>query len=49
MNYEYKSDGDFYVIRARLESISNCDTITKDGYSSDYYETGTDPDLDLIP
>jgi prepilin-type N-terminal cleavage/methylation domain-containing protein len=49
MVYEYKSDGDTYVIRTRLESASNCQTITQDGYASNYFELGTDPGLDLIP
>ncbi len=49
MVYEYASDGDTYVLRARLESADNCNAITQDGNNNDYYELGTDPGLDLIP
>ncbi|KKQ47721.1 MAG: hypothetical protein US95_C0019G0013 [Candidatus Woesebacteria bacterium GW2011_GWB1_38_5] len=49
MIYEYISDGDTYVLRARLESTDNCIAITQDGNNdSDYYELGTDPGLDLF-
>ena len=48
MAYQYKSDGDAYVIRARLESTSNCDRIKYDGNAANgYYHLGTDPGLDL--
>lgn len=48
LKYEIKSDGDVYVLRARLESEDNCSAITDDGNgASDYYEIGTDPGLDL--
>lgn len=49
MVYEYRSDGDTYVLRSRLESSDNCNAITQDGNNDDYYEIGTDPGLDLIP
>ena len=49
MIYEYQSDGDTYVLRARLESRDNCNAIIQDGNVSNYYELGTDPGLDLIP
>jgi prepilin-type N-terminal cleavage/methylation domain-containing protein len=49
MVYEYASDGDTYVIRARLESTDNCNVISEDGNLDDYYELGTDPGLNLIP
>jgi type IV pilus assembly protein PilA len=50
MIYEFISDGSTYVLRARLESLDNCDAITTDGNNgSNYYETGTDPGLDLFP
>jgi prepilin-type N-terminal cleavage/methylation domain-containing protein len=48
MVYEYASDGDTYVLRARLESLDNCNALTQDGNSDDYYQIGTDPGLDLI-
>ncbi len=48
MLYEYKSDGNTYVLRARLESLDNCAAITQDGNSDNYFELGTDPGLDLI-
>lgn len=47
MIYEFKSDGDVYVLRGRLESVDNCGAITGDGNSDDYYQIGTDPGLDL--
>lgn len=47
MAYQYKSDGSVYVIRTKVESVSNCKTIQSDGNSSDYYELGTDPGLNL--
>ncbi len=45
MVYEYISDGETYAIRARFESISNCNALTQDGFTSDYYEMGTKLDL----
>lgn len=48
MVYEYASDGNTYMLRARLESLDNCNAITQDGRNSDYHELGTDPGLDLI-
>lgn len=48
MTYWFQSTEDYYVIRTRLESNSSCSTIQNDGNSSNYYELGTDPDLDLM-
>lgn len=48
MVYEYISDGDTYVIRARLESTDNCRAIAEDGNNNGYYELGTAPGLDLF-
>jgi prepilin-type N-terminal cleavage/methylation domain-containing protein len=48
MVYQFKSDGDAYVIRTRLESATNCDSIKYDGNATgNYYHLGTDPGLDL--
>lgn len=47
IKYEFKSDGSTYVLRGTLESLDNCPALTGDGHSSDFYETGTDPGLDL--
>ncbi len=47
LKYEFKSDGDVYVLRARLESEENCNAIRKDGKDDNYLEMGTDPGLDL--
>lgn len=41
MIYEFVSDEDNYTIRARLESINSCDSLSSDGFSSNYYEMGT--------
>jgi hypothetical protein len=47
MTYDFASDGNTYVIRARLESKDNCAIIQNDGKSSDFYEMGTAPALTL--
>ena len=47
LQYQFNSDGDVYVIRARLESEENCNAILEDGNVSNWYELGTDPGLDL--
>lgn len=47
MVYQYKSNGDTYELRARLESLDNCAAITQDGNSDDYYEMGTYPGLNM--
>ena len=47
MNYQYKSDGSVYVVRVQLESLDNCKAVAKDGNTDNYFETGTDPGLDL--
>lgn len=47
LKYEFESDGDTYVLRARLESEENCPAILNDGNSDDYFELGTDPELNL--
>jgi len=47
MNYELNSDGSVYVLRVRMESLDNCNAVTNDGNSDNYYELGTDPGLDL--
>ena len=41
--YEYKSNGSVYLIRAMMESKTNCDQIKNDGLSDNYYELGTVP------
>ncbi len=47
MLYEFVSDGDFYTIRTRFESLSNCDLLKNDGNQNNYYELGTK--LNLFP
>ena len=47
MNYQYKSDGNVYVLRVQLESLDNCDAVKNDGNSDNYFEVGTDPGLNL--
>lgn len=48
MKYQFKSDGNGYVLRGRLESATNCDSVKLDGNSTgSYYQLGTDPGLDL--
>jgi hypothetical protein len=37
MGYQFKSDGDSYVIRARLESATNCDSVRYDGNNTGGY------------
>lgn len=49
MVYEYISDGDTYAIRSRIESMSNCNSLTSDGLASDYYEMGTNLSLFSAP
>lgn len=49
MLYTYWSDGNVYVIRGRLESTENCNAIASDGNDNDYYDIGTDPNLDETP
>jgi prepilin-type N-terminal cleavage/methylation domain-containing protein len=45
MVYQYISDGDTYTVRTRFESVSSCTSLTQDGYTSDYYEMGTNLEL----
>lgn len=45
--YNFRSDGNVYVLRAQLESLDNCKALSQDGNNDDYYETGTDPGLNL--
>lgn len=41
--YEYKSNGNVYLIRVQLESATNCDKLkTDDNNANDVYELGTD-------
>lgn len=49
MVYTYWSDGNVYVLRGRLESTENCNAIAGDGNDNDYYDIGTDPNLDETP
>ncbi len=48
LKYEYKSDGNNYVLRSQVESADNCNAIKNDGNSDNYFETGTDPGLNLF-
>ena len=48
MVYHYWSDGNNYVLSARLESMENCIAILQDGNTDGNYQIGTDPGLDLF-
>lgn len=48
MNYQFWSDGDTYILRAKLESLINCELVQNDGNSNTTYEVGTEPGLDAI-
>ncbi|MFH0864181.1 MAG: prepilin-type N-terminal cleavage/methylation domain-containing protein [Candidatus Gottesmanbacteria bacterium] len=45
MQYEFSSNGTTYILRSRLESVSNCRLLSDDGNNDDYYELGTQPGL----
>ncbi|MFH1971266.1 MAG: prepilin-type N-terminal cleavage/methylation domain-containing protein [Patescibacteria group bacterium] len=45
MIYEYWSDGNVYILKARLESLDNCGAIRGDGNDNNYYEIGTAPGM----
>ena len=45
MAYQYRSDGSVYIVRARVESGTNCNVVQTDGNSDDFYELGTAPGL----
>lgn len=47
MNYNFRSDGDVYVLSTRLESTDNCGVPSGDGNNDAFYQIGTDPGLDL--
>lgn len=47
VKYNFRSEGNVYVLRAQLESVDNCKILSQDGNNDDYYEIGTDPGLDL--
>lgn len=47
MNYNFRSDGDVYVLSVRLESLDNCKVLGGDGNPDNFYQIGTDPGLDL--
>ena len=48
MVYHYWSDGNNYVLSARLESMENCIAILQDGNTDGNYQIGTDPGLDEV-
>lgn len=48
MVYTFWSKNGVYVLRGRLESTDNCSAIANDGNNNDYYDIGTDPDLDEV-
>lgn len=45
--YQFRSDGNVYILRARLESEENCNAIQGDGNDDSYYEIGTAPGMTL--
>lgn len=47
MNYNFRSDGNVYVLSGRLESTDNCGVPSGDGNNNAFYQIGTDPGLDL--
>lgn len=47
MVYNFRSDGDIYVLSARLESTDNCGVPSGDGNNDGFYQIGTDPGLNL--
>jgi prepilin-type N-terminal cleavage/methylation domain-containing protein len=46
--YKFWTDGDTYILRANLESLSSCATAENDGNNNSTYETGTEPGLDAF-
>lgn len=48
ISYQFWSDGDTYILRANLESLSNCTLVENDGNNNSTYETGTEPGLNAI-
>ena len=47
MLYEFKSDGNVYELRAKLESTENCGAVKNDGSDDAYYQLGTAPNMSL--
>lgn len=47
MNYNFRSDGNVYVLSVRLESTDNCRVPAEDGNNDAFYQIGTDPALNL--
>ena len=48
ISYKFWSDGETYILRANMESLSNCEIVQNDGNNNSTYETGTEPGLDAI-
>ena len=48
ISYKFWSDGEAYILRANMESLSNCEIVQNDGNNNSTYEVGTEPGLDAI-
>jgi len=48
ISYKFWSDGEIYILRTNMESLSNCEIVQNDGNNNSTYETGTEPGLDAI-
>ncbi|OGM08996.1 hypothetical protein A2159_01235 [Candidatus Woesebacteria bacterium RBG_13_34_9] len=48
ISYKFWSDGDTYILKSYLESLTNCETVQNDGNNNATYELGTEPGLDAI-
>lgn len=46
--FMFWSDGDTYILRSYLESLTNCEMVQNDGNNNATYELGTEPGLDAI-
>jgi prepilin-type N-terminal cleavage/methylation domain-containing protein len=48
MQYRLWGNGTQYIIRAHMQSATNCDDVTKDGNNNSTLEMGTEPGLDAF-
>ncbi len=48
ISYQFWNDGNTYILRANMESLSNCPSVQNDGNNNVTYEVGTEPGLNAF-
>ncbi len=48
IGYQLWSDGNTYIVRSNMESLSNCPNVQNDGNNNATYEVGTEPGLNAF-